>query len=137
MDKMTAAEYQRDYGTSKVWPAMDKFKRGPIKPWSSAKKTQYNGQTYDSSLEAHHAAHLDTLLRANKIKAVERQFFFRLCVNGIKITGYHADFLITHPSGKKEVHECKGRISRDWTLRQKLFEALFPEIKLTVITKKI
>jgi hypothetical protein len=106
-----------------------------FRAWSGAKRTPYNGRVYDSKLEALHAAKLDILVRAGKIRSVQPQTTFRLEVAGKLVTTYRADFLITNLDGSQQVHECKGRIARDWAMRKKLFEALNPTIPVTVIQK--
>lgn len=100
-----------------------------------ARKTEYNGRRYDSALEARHAQNLDLQVKAGLIKSYEPQVHFQLHVAGKLITTYRPDFLLTRTDGSQEIHECKGRPARDWAMRKKLFEALHPDIPITVITK--
>jgi hypothetical protein len=100
-----------------------------------ARRTEYNGNTYDSKLEAKHAESLDFQLRAGVIKSYKRQMTFDLSVNEQIITRYKADFFVINLDGSWEVHECKGYRVRDFAMRKKLFEALHPRIKIKIFTK--
>ena len=102
-----------------------------------AKRTDYNGATYDSKREAKHAAQLDLLIKAKDIEDAvikwERQVEFPLVVNGQLICLYRADFRVWYPDGRCEIHEVKGMDTQTWRLKAKLFKALHPELLLKVI----
>lgn len=103
----------------------------------NAKKTFFNGRTYDSRLEATVAEEIDLLLKAKIIKKVEPQVTFPLYgKNGAKICSHKPDFLLTFADGHKEVWEAKGFATPVFGIKLKLFEDNYPDIKYTVITSK-
>jgi hypothetical protein len=96
-----------------------------------AKKTEYNGRTYDSAKEAHRAYELDMLGRAGHLKGVEYQPVYLCVVNGKKICKYVADFKVYYTDGRVEVEDVKGMVLPIFKLKKKLVEALFDiEIKI-------
>ncbi len=112
--------------------------KNPLQPKANkygAKRTVYNGRTFDSKAEAGYAARLDLLIKAGEIKSYQCQIRYPLYVNERLITTYTADFLVTNQTGTKEIHEVKGRKVRDFAMRMKLFQAIHPELPVTVITK--
>jgi hypothetical protein len=99
------------------------------------KKTEYNGVIYDSKGEAGIAQELDVMLKANEIAGWARQISYPLKVNGSLICMHIVDFCILHNDGDSEVIEFKGMPTRDWRIKKKLFQAVYPKIKYTVRTK--
>lgn len=96
--------------------------------WSRAKKTIVDGITFPSRAEAKDYIQFKILLRTGEIEELRLQPKFKLIVNGHKIGGYTADFLIKYKGKKKWViWERKGRESRDFRLRWKLCQALYPQ----------
>lgn len=93
----------------------------------------YNGVRFASKKEANYAAELDLRIRAGDIVSYERQLPFPIVVNGKKVCKYIPDFVITHTNGGREVVEVKGYATPEWKLKKKLFEALYPELLLTVV----
>lgn len=93
----------------------------------NARRTVYNGVTYDSRREAEVAAELDMLRRASDPKRcvidVQRQVRIPLVVNGQKICTHVLDFLVTYADGRKELVEVKGYETAVWKLKRKLLEA--------------
>lgn len=88
---------------------------------------------YDSKGEAGYAQKLDAMVAAGRVKSWTRQEKVALVVNGRKVCSIIPDFLVTYPSGNVEYHEFKGRVTREWRIKVKLFEALFPEAVYRVI----
>ena len=103
-----------------------------------AKKTLYNGYTYDSKKEAGYAAELDLRKRAKDIKDWDRQFQVELRANGILICKHKIDFRILHNDNSYELVEIKGFATHDWIMRRKLLEAIWLpehlEYTYTVVT---
>lgn len=97
----------------------------------SATSTQYEGITYHSKLEAGYAESLDMRVMAKDIKSWERQVKLDLKVNGIHITNYYIDFVVTHNDGKKEFVEVKGFETDVWRMKWKILEATFEDFKET------
>lgn len=102
-------------------------------------RTEYRGVLYDSKLEADYAASLDLRKRAtsrlDRIKSWKRQVPVKLEVNGRLICTYLCDFVIEHDDTRLEYIECKGRETPEWRIKKKLFIALFPEKRLTIVRK--
>lgn len=102
----------------------------------SRKTRTHNGVEYHSKLEARYAAMLDLRLKEIgpfRIKSWARQVPIKLEVNGKLICTYIVDFVVEHPDGHLEWIEVKGFDTDVWKLKQKLFHALFPDRKLTVV----
>ena len=91
-------------------------------PKYKAKRTIYAGRTYDSKLEARHAAELDLLVRAGKIAAVVPQV-------SIPVPGTKArmiiDFMLLMPDGTVRWQDTKGFMTREWKLKQQLVEGAY------------
>lgn len=100
-----------------------------------ARKKEYNGIVYASAFEARYAADLDWRKRAGDIKDWRGQVTFHLKVNEILICKYIIDFVIIHNNDSKEYIETKGFETRDWKIKRKLFQALFPDKKYKVVKK--
>jgi hypothetical protein len=97
------------------------------------KRTEYGGKMYDSKREATYAQNLDWRIKAGEILKWDRQESIKLIVNGVLVTTYRVDFVVTLPNGVKEYHEVKGMITPEAKIKMKLFEALNPGHKLVVI----
>jgi len=104
--------------------------------YHNAKKQTYNNQKYDSKLEVGYAQELDLRLKAKDIKGWEAQKQLDLIVNEYIVCNYRIDFVVYHNDGITEYVEMKGVPTALWSLKWKLFEALYSELpntKLTVI----
>lgn len=101
-----------------------------------AKKKEYNGIIYDSAFEAKYAAELDWRKRAGDIKDWQRQIKFDLKINDVLICKYIVDFVIIRKDDSREYVETKGFETRDWKIKRKLFQALFPDLNYIVIKKR-
>ena len=109
-----------------------------------AKRTEYNGEVYDSKLEAGVGYQLDMRLRAGEIAAVERQFQV-VCVPYTKdgrpmptlAVRHKIDFRITHHDQTYELIEAKGLELGDYKMRRKWLEAFWlpehPDHTYTVV----
>ncbi len=77
-----------------------------------AKKTEYNGQMYDSTAEAVFARTLDRLRLASesreRVIEVETQVKFDFHVNGEKMFTYILDFKVTYANGAIKYFDVKG-----------------------------
>lgn len=106
-------------------------------------ETTFAGERYQSKREAAYAAELSMRQRGKDIKSWERQVRIPLYVRragrlgleepGVKVCDYVVDFVITHFSGELEYVEVKGMETDLWKLKWKLFGALHPELKKTII----
>lgn len=109
-----------------------------------ARRTEYNGRSYDSKLEANVASQLDLRLKAGEITDVIPQFKLEMwCYreNGERafMVGHKVDFRITHIDGTFELIEAKGVETTDYKWRRKFLEKIWlPDNKdytYTVIKK--
>ena len=57
----------------------------------------------------------------------------KLEVNGNLVTTYIVDFVLVFPDGREEWVEVKGFETPEWKIKEKLFRALFPDRRYTVI----
>lgn len=104
------------------------------------KITTYKGQKYHSKLEAKMAEQLE--LRSHgkvgdpmRIVSWERQIRVPLVVSGLHICDYIVDFKYVTPEGEEIWCEVKGKMTDVARIKIKLFQALFPERRLKIVTK--
>ena len=107
-----------------------------------AKKTVLDGITFDSKMESRYYALLKILQRAGEVADIELQPKFELLPRFKKygrtfsaIT-YKPDFLVRYTDGREELIDVKGKQSRDFSLRRKLFDSRYSDMTLRVITLK-
>lgn len=103
--------------------------------WGIAKKQTFNGVKYDSKFEANKGKELQLMKDMKEIEDFETHVRIPLEVNGYLICTYEIDFVIYHKDGTVEYLETKGRPSPSWSIKWKLFEALYsekPDVRLTV-----
>ena len=91
------------------------------------------GHIHDSRGEARYCDELQLLKKAKEISDFEIQKTFSLKAYDKHITNHRVDFVIIKNDGSQEVHEFKGFATDVWKLKQKLFEANFPEIPYIVV----
>lgn len=100
-----------------------------------ARRALYNGRWYHSETEANYAAALDIRKRVD-VRDWWPQVTFPLRVNGVLICKYIVDFKVLLRDGSTELFEVKGYETAISKLKRKLFAALYPEEKLTVVRGK-
>lgn len=107
-------------------------------------RTNYGGYNYPSKLEAAQAFELDMLLKANKIKAWDRQFkveFEALTTDGqaVYLGSHKVDFRVHELDGKFTLIETKGMATADYMIRKRLLEKLWlpthPDYTYKVVKK--
>lgn len=86
------------------------------------------GPNFRSTLEAKHAAEYSLLVKAGKIMSFGKQP--KVLLDG-GIT-WLIDFIIHHNDGSVEYVDSKGKDTPDFLLKEKLFRAKYPDIKLTI-----
>jgi len=92
------------------------------------KKVKSGGETFDSKAERDRYNELLLLQRAGKISNLERQKKFVIIPEqpGERKAVYTADF-VYRVGDRKVAEEVKGVITKDYTLRRKLFKQNFPD----------
>ena len=104
----------------------------------NAKRTEVNGIMFASKREAAVYGQLRLRQRAGEIRHLICHPRWPMEVNGIKIGNYTADFMFVDadtPIGKCRVIDVKSKATAKgeaFRLRKKLFEALYPELKLEI-----
>ena len=105
-----------------------------------SKKTQVDGHTFDSKAEARYYEQLKWLLEHKEIKSFRLQPRYTL-LESFKKNGktfrkieYIADFEVKHLDNSIEVVDVKGYETPVFALKRKLFEKLYPDHKLSIVT---
>lgn len=108
---------------------LEGYNVGPKRSKYGNKKTEYGGFMFDSKKEAKYAQELDLLKSArdprDKVHTWERQIPFEICVNGVKICKYIADFRVNYCDGREEYIDVKGVRTDVYKIKKKLVEALY------------
>lgn len=118
---------------------MDALKGGVVAKQSRARGVApkderiYDGVLYHSKSEAKYAAILGFMLSQKLIRQWWRQVRVPLIVNSVTVCTMVADFEVEHPDGSRELIEVKGLETDAYKLKRKLFEALYPHRKYTVV----
>lgn len=98
-------------------------------------KTFVNGLKFDSQKEAKRYQELRLLELAGKIELLHCQPKFPMVINERKICTYIADFRY-QLNGELVIEDVKSAFTAKlpvFRLKQKLFEALYPTLKLTIV----
>jgi len=90
-----------------------------------AKKTEVDGQIFDSKLEANFYQNYLSLLAKAEGWTIDRQVRYTCAVNGIHICDYIADFVTIDKEGIKTIWECKGMWIGDAKMKLRLVQALY------------
>lgn len=98
-----------------------------------AKRTLYDGRWYASKGEANYATLLDVRKRAKDIADWWPQVSMPITVNGVKVCKLVIDFKVLHNDQSIEWIEFKGFETAVWRLKKRLFAAMYPKEKLTVV----
>ena len=105
------------------------------------RKTIVDGIKFDSKFEAKRYCELKLLAKAGVIKGLELQPKFRLIPtfrkNGKTYRGitYIADFAYYDENERYVVEDVKGYKTKEYQIKRKLFEYIFPDYTLTEVTK--
>lgn len=98
----------------------------------SARRVTLDGHEFASVAESRRYADLKLLERAREIKALGVHPVYPLVVNGVTIGKFTADFAYFE-GGRKIVEDVKGLVTKDASLRMRIFKALYPDHELKVI----
>jgi hypothetical protein len=91
------------------------------------KKTEVDGVKFDSVKEAERWRQLCLLLKADRIRNLERQVTYRLEVAGVLICKYRADFVydeLIHGEWERVTEDVKGYATDLYRLKKKLMRAI-------------
>lgn len=104
------------------------------KPKYGNVRTTIDGITFDSKKEATRYCQLMMLVKAKEIKNLECQPKYKLCVNGVHVCNYLADFRYQTAKGTVVIEDVKGGNATKtpaYRIKKKLFEAL--HLGLTIV----
>jgi len=149
-ERMTLEQYRALMGLGPVQPATGMKKANPneygfipsskIEPGGKqrpskygAKKTKVDGVVFHSKAEADYYCELKILEDIGDVWGFCRQPEFILQDGDGGVIRYKPDFIVWHSNGEVGVIEVKGMPTPDWIIREKLFRARFPKIKLVVV----
>jgi len=93
-------------------------------------RCKFNGENFDSKLEARYCKFLDSLTTTGILKYYLRQIPFHLPGN----TTYRADFMEVYKGNRIKYVDCKGRITKAFTRSKKQVESLYP-VEIIIVKK--
>lgn len=110
-----------------------KFKR---RKYGNIPVTALKGMIFSSKRERNHALWLESERQAGRVTGWQYEKAYDLSVMGKHICTIVPDFTVRFLNGKTEIHEVKSYVTmtRDWSIKRKLFEVLYPELEYLVIT---
>lgn len=85
--------------------------------------TEIDGIKFRSKLEGNRYLQLKMMLNAGLIHEFKKQVPFDLAVNGVHITRYIADFVVTYPDGTVVVEDTKGVETEAFRIKKNLMLA--------------
>jgi hypothetical protein len=97
-----------------------------------AVKVEADGIVFDSKAECARYCELNLLQRAQRIQNLQVHVPFDLAVNGKKICVYIADFVYLEGC-QPVVEDLKGVVTRVFSIKKKLFQALFPAYEFRIV----
>lgn len=102
-----------------------------------AKRTEYNGESYPSKLEADYARHLDMLQVGGVVKWWERGKPLALIPREGRYAPvtYTPDFWVWEHTGEQYWVETKGVETPVFRLKMRLFRHVFPDARLKIVYK--
>lgn len=104
------------------------------------KKVVYAGITFDSKAERDYYLYLLDLKQRGIVTNIQLQPSFLLQEkfrkNGklYREITYKADFEVTYANGHVEIIDVKGMMTKEFAIKQKLFEYKYPELRLLLMT---
>lgn len=119
------------------------FKNFELNAFQTEKRNKYGAKKtpcladhiHDSKFEASCCNSLSWMKRANEILGFERQKPFKLVIHGSLIATHIVDFWVQDKSGEWYVVEAKGKATKDWIIKYKLFRVIYPGIRYEVWKK--
>lgn len=118
----------------------DAVKKSPRRPKFGNRNRDYNGDRYDSGMEAQYASCLDMFKRIvepkEKVVRYERQIKMALSAYGVHICNHYVDFRVWYADGHDEYHEIKGWPDKVYPIKRKLMLAQYQDICYRVFELK-
>lgn len=103
----------------------------------NAKKVEYNGITFDSTVECEYYRYLESRLHIDGFDYIQVQPRYELIpkIGKQRKTEYIADFALYFETKLIEVIDVKGMATETAKLKAKLFRYKYPDVQLTWICK--
>ncbi len=103
----------------------------------NAKKVEYNGITFDSTVECEYYQYLESRLHIDGFDYIQVQPRYELIpkIGKQRKTEYIADFALYFETKLIEVIDVKGMATETAKLKAKLFRYKYPDVQLTWICK--
>lgn len=101
-----------------------------------AQKTEIDGVTFASKAEAKRYFELKLLERAKEIFNLELQPKYDLVVNGDLVCRFIPDFRYKTKEGRLVIEDAKGVRTPVYSIKKKLFQALFPGLSVEEIGRQ-
>lgn len=104
------------------------------------KKTVVDGITFDSKMESDYYLYLKELQKQGKIIQIVLQPEYVLLPSfkkfgrTVRKMVYRADFFVMYADRKTVVIDVKGVVTKDFRLKQKMFDYFYPSLELKLVT---
>jgi Protein of unknown function (DUF1064) len=131
--RVTEADYETLRAKTGTLPTTGSPSPSPPRNKYKAVRKEVDGHVFDSKAEAWHYLSLKLQVRMGEIEHLVLQPTFRICLNGVHICDYRADFSY-YRNGAFVVEDVKGVRTPVYQLKKKLIEALSP-IRIVEITR--
>lgn len=126
LELVTGKELPKQMGPRPFTLAEALARQYPKRSKYGSVKTEYNGRTYDSKLEANFAAELDMSRKATDPKVrpvkIEPQVRFPLKIKGKLICTYVLDFRVTYADKHIEHIDVKGVMTDVYKIKKKMMK---------------
>lgn len=103
-------------------------------------KGEYQGDYYDSGMEARYAQLLNLLKKATndseRVVRWEKQIKLELTAHGEPICNHYVDFRVWYADGRDEYHEVKGYPDKVYPIKRKIMLAQYPKMSYRVFVEK-
>jgi len=103
----------------------------PLRHKFGAKRVEYDGIKFDSTLEGKYYLYLKQLKMAGEVIVFLRQVPFHLPGG----TTYRVDFQVFWKDGTVTFPDVKGMLTKDFIMKKKQVEDLYSPIEITVVKK--
>ena len=117
---------------------------GPVpKTKFHSMKCEVDDMTFDSIMEARYYVYLRQLQAENIVDTFECQRTFELQPKfkkdgkTIRPISYIADFLVQYHNGTEKAIDVKGRITKEFALKHKMFDYKFPKTELELVQYRV
>lgn len=118
------------YYQDQVDRAMEKFgmsakaKKGRSGKYNAKRTKNEDGTFSDSKREAKFDSQIMAMRSAPDVKAVVRKVVYQLVSNSVLVGVYESDWSVYYKSGRIEVYDAKGCMTKEYTKKKRLMKAI-------------